>query len=104
MAAIQVYGPRWGRFLVSVYVWFFRGVPIPGLAVCLLFRPFRSVKKILGQLLGEKISLPLFVATLITLGLTSEVYQWRIIRGSVLSLNLGRYNTAMSRASPGSGI
>jgi polar amino acid transport system permease protein len=96
MAAVQVYGPRWGRFLVSVYVWFFRGIPILVLLFLFYFGIFGIIEKALGEILGHKINIPPFVATLTTLGLTSGAYQSQIFRGAILSLHLGQYKAALS--------
>ncbi|MDR0621512.1 MAG: amino acid ABC transporter permease [Deltaproteobacteria bacterium] len=96
MAAVQVYGPRWGRFLVGVYVWFFRGIPILVLLFLFYFGIFGLVEKILAEIMGEKVNVPPFVATLATLGLTSGAYQSQIFRGAILSLHLGQYQAALS--------
>ncbi|MDR2386690.1 MAG: amino acid ABC transporter permease [Deltaproteobacteria bacterium] len=96
MAAIQVYGPRWGRFLVGLYVWFFRGIPILVLLFLFYFGIFGLAERLLGQILERRINLPPFLATLVTLGLTSGAYQSQIFRGAILSLHLGQYKAALS--------
>jgi polar amino acid transport system permease protein len=96
LAAIQVYGPRWGRFLVGVYVWFFRGIPVLVLLFLFYFGIFGIIERILGELLGQKVNIPPFVAAVTTLGLTSGAYQSQIFRGAILSLHLGQYKAALS--------
>lgn len=82
-AIAQVYGPMWLRKLVSIYVWFFRGVPI----LVLLFLFY-----------GLFISLGLpaipFVIACTVLGCTSGAYQSQIFRGSIESLPAGQLQAA----------
>ncbi|MDR2368751.1 MAG: amino acid ABC transporter permease [Deltaproteobacteria bacterium] len=96
MAAAQVYGPRWARYLVGLYVWFFRGIPILVLLFLFYFGIFGVVERFLGEILGRKVGVPPFVATLATLGLTSAAYQSQIFRGAILSLHQGQYKAALS--------
>lgn len=82
-AVAQVFGhPLLGR-LVSVYVWFFRGVPI----LVLLFLFY-----------GLFISLGLFVdpflISCIVMGCTSTAYQSQIFRGAMESLPSGQMKAA----------
>ena len=84
-AIAQVYGPAWLRKLVSLYVWFFRGVPI----LVLLFLFY-----------GLFISLGLppipFVIACAVLGCTSAAYQSQIFRGAMESLPQGQLQAARS--------
>jgi polar amino acid transport system permease protein len=96
MAAVQVYGPRWGRFLVNLYVWFFRGIPILVLLFLIYFGIYGFFEKILSQMVGHRVNIPPFVASVTTLGLTSGAYQSQIFRGAILSLHLGQYKAALS--------
>ncbi|MDR1678118.1 MAG: amino acid ABC transporter permease [Deltaproteobacteria bacterium] len=96
IAAIQVYGPRWGRFLVGIYVWLFRGIPILVLLFLFYFGIFGFIEKILGEMVGHRVNIPPFFASITTLGLTSGAYQSQIFRGAILSLHLGQYKAALS--------
>ncbi|MDR0356027.1 MAG: amino acid ABC transporter permease [Deltaproteobacteria bacterium] len=95
MAAIQVYGPRWARFLVMVYVWFFRGIPILVLLFLFYFGVFSPLEAWLTKFFGVRINLP-FLASVTTLGLASGAYQSQIFRGAMLSLHMGQYEAALS--------
>ncbi|MDR1111092.1 MAG: amino acid ABC transporter permease [Deltaproteobacteria bacterium] len=96
MAAVQVYGPRWGRFLVSVYVWFFRGIPILVLLFIFYFGLRIIVENLLASALGHRVTIPPFAATVTTLGLTSAAYQSQFFKGAILSLHPGQYQAALS--------
>ena len=87
MSLAQTYGPRWLRFLASVYVWFFRGTPILVLLFLVHFGLF-------GGLLG--IDLPAIVAAALVLGMTSTAYQSQIFRGAIQSLPQGQFKAARS--------
>ena len=79
----QVYGPRWIRRLVSLYVWFFRGVPI--LVLLFLFYGFFI-----------SLGLPArpFIIACLVLGCTSASYQSQIFRGAMESLPAGQMKAA----------
>lgn len=84
LALGQVYGARWVRFLVGIYVWFFRGVPI----LVLLFLFY-----------GLFISLGLtnnFLICCVVLGATSTAYQSQIYRGAIESLPQGQIKAALA--------
>lgn len=83
-ALAQVYGARWLRYLVGLYVWFFRGVPI----LVLLFLFY-----------GLFISLGLtnnFLICCVVLGATSTAYQSQIYRGAIESLPHGQLKAALA--------
>lgn len=84
LAVAHVYGPKWTRMLVRLYVWFFRGVPI----LLLLFLFFFGVFDALG------LNLDAVTACSIVLGLTSAAYQSQIFRGSILALPQGQMRAA----------
>jgi len=84
LAVAQVYGGRLVRYLASVYVWFFRGVPI----LVLLFLFYFGLFNLLG------LHLTAFQAATIVLGLTSAAYQSQIFRGAMLSLPQGQFKAA----------
>ena len=84
MAVGQVYGNPVIRRMVSLYVWFFRGVPILVLLYLFYFG--------LAFQLGLDISA--FTASCIVLGFTSAAYQSQIFRGAINSLPAGQLKAA----------
>jgi polar amino acid transport system permease protein len=96
MAAIQVYGPRWAKALVGVYVWFFRGVPILVLLFLFYFGIFGFLDRTLSSIFERSVILPPFAASVAALGLASAAYQSQIFRGAILSLHQGQYLAAKS--------
>jgi len=86
LSLVQVYGRRTGRFLVSVYVWFFRGLP----NLVLLFLFFFGIFPAMG------LNLSPFVIAVIVLGLRSGAYQSQIFRGAIQSLGEGQMIAARS--------
>ncbi len=83
MATLQVYGPSFLRRIISIYVWFFRGVPI----LVLLFLFF-------GLFVSLGLSANPFVISCLVLGLTSTAYQSQIYRGAILALPQGQLKAA----------
>ena len=83
MAVGQVYGNRPVRFLIGVYVWFFRGTPILVLLFLLYFGIFWPV-----------FQLSAFISSCIVLGLTSAAYQSQIFRGAIESIPSGQLKAA----------
>ncbi len=83
MAIAQVYGHPLLRRIVSVYVWFFRGVPI----LVLLFLFF-------GLFVSLGLSANPFIISCVVLGLTSTAYQSQIYRGAILALPQGQLKAA----------
>jgi len=86
MAVGQVYGNRYVMILVSLYVWFFRGLP----ALVLLFLFYFGLFSLLG------INLSAFAAAILVLGLRSGAYQSQIFRGGIQSLGGGQMLAARS--------
>lgn len=84
LAVGQVYGGRWLRRLIAVYVWFFRGVPL----LVLLFLFYFGLCSLL------QINLSAFTVSVIVLGLISSAYQSQIFRGSIMSLPEGQLKAA----------
>lgn len=84
LAVGNVYGPKWLRKVVAVYVWFFRGVPL----LVLLFLFYFGLFSLMG------INLSAFSAGTIVLGLISSAYQSQIFRGAMLSLPEGQLKAA----------
>ncbi|MBQ7585002.1 MAG: amino acid ABC transporter permease [Desulfovibrionaceae bacterium] len=82
-AILQVYGRSWQKFLISLYVWLFRGFPI----LVLLF---------LGYGCFVALGLPAnpFIISCVVLGCTSTAYQSQIFRGAIQSLRTGQLQAA----------
>jgi polar amino acid transport system permease protein len=86
MAIGQVYGNKYIAGLVSVYVWFFRGIPV----LVLLFLFYFGIFSLIG------LNLSAFTTALLVLGLISAAYQSQIFRGSIQSLSEGQMLAAQS--------
>ncbi|WP_292520633.1 amino acid ABC transporter permease [Methanoculleus sp.] len=87
MALGQVYGSRPVRWVIGIYVWFFRGLPI----LVLLFLFWFGIFPMLG--LG---ALPAFAVGAVVLGLRGAAYQSQIFRGAVQSIGEGQMIAARS--------
>ncbi len=83
LATLQVYGPRCLSRIISIYVWFFRGVPI----LVLLFLFF-------GLFVSLGLNANPFIISCVVLGLTSTAYQSQIYRGAILALPQGQLKAA----------
>ena len=79
-----VYGPRWLRFLLAGYLWFFRGVPILALLFLFYFGLFPYLN----------IQMNALAAVAVVLGLTTGAYQANIFRGAIQSLPRGQFRAA----------
>jgi polar amino acid transport system permease protein len=86
MAVGQVYGNKYISGLISLYVWFFRGLPV----LVLLFLFYFGLFSLLG------FNLSAFTAAILVLGLRSAAYQSQIFRGSIQSINEGQMLAARS--------
>jgi len=86
MAVEQVYGSKPISKIASLYIWFFRGVPI----LVLLFLFYFGLFSLLG------LNLSAFTAAILVLGLRSAAYQSQIFRGSIQSLGEGQMLAARS--------
>lgn len=86
MALGQVYGSLALRSTISVYVWFFRGLPV----LVLLFLFYFGVFPTLG------LDLPAFVVGGVVLGLRGAAYQSQIFRGAIQSISEGQMTAARS--------
>jgi len=84
LAVGQVYGSPALQRAVSVYVWFFRGIPL----LVLLFLFYFGLCALLD------INLSAFVVAIAVLGLISSAYQSQIFRGAILSLPEGQFKAA----------
>ena len=81
----QVYGSRLVRSVVTVYVWFFRGLPL----LVLLFLFYFGIFPALG--LGD---VSPFIVGAFVLGLHGGAYQAEIFRGAILSIGEGQMTAA----------
>ncbi|KAF1075970.1 amino acid ABC transporter permease [Methanogenium sp. MK-MG] len=86
MAVGQVYGKRPVRFLIGVFVWFFRGLPV----LVLLFLFFFGIFPGLG------LNVPAMVVGATVLGLRGAAYQSQIFRGAIQSVSEGQMIAARS--------
>lgn len=84
IAVAQVYGNRVLRFIVAIYIWFFRGIPL----LVLLFLFYFGLFSFLN------INLSAFTVAVIVLGLISAAYQSQIFRGSIQALPEGQLKAA----------
>jgi polar amino acid transport system permease protein len=84
LAVGQVYGNRAVRWVVGIYVWFFRGVPV----LVLLFLFYFGLFALVG------LNLSAFAASTLVLGMTTGAYQSQIFRGAILSLPRGQFQAA----------
>ncbi|MCK4535147.1 MAG: amino acid ABC transporter permease [Syntrophobacterales bacterium] len=84
IAVVQVYGGKWLRRIIGVYIWFFRGVPL----LVLLFLFYFGLCSFLN------INLSAFTVSVIVLGLISSSYQSQIFRGAIMSLPEGQFKAA----------
>ena len=85
MAVGLVYGNRFVRYLLTAYIWIFRGVPV----VVLLFLFYFGLFNFLD------LQFSAFTAVTIVLGMTTGAYQANIFRGAILSLPRGQFNAAI---------
>ncbi len=86
MAVGQVYGNKFISGLISIYVWFFRGLPV----LVLLFLFYFGLFTLLN------LNLSAFNSAILVLGLRSAAYQSQIFRGSIQSIGEGQMLAASS--------
>ncbi|MBM9518748.1 amino acid ABC transporter permease [Desulforhopalus vacuolatus] len=84
MSVGLVYGNRYIRYILTVYVWIFRGVPV----VVLLFLFYFGLFAFLG------LNFSAFATVSIVLGMTTGAYQANIFKGAILSLPQGQFKAA----------
>ncbi|MDO5844011.1 MAG: amino acid ABC transporter permease [Methanocorpusculum sp.] len=83
----QVYGAKIIQRAVSVYVWFFRGLP----NIVLLFLFYFALFPFFGLS-----NMPAFLVAVIVLGMRSAAYQSQIFRGAIQSIADGQMLAARS--------
>ncbi|TAJ43423.1 amino acid ABC transporter permease [Methanofollis fontis] len=86
MALGQVYGGRSLRSVISVYVWFFRGLPVLVLLFLFFFGIFPSMD----------LDLSPFMVAVVVLGLRGAAYQSQIFRGAIQAIGEGQMTAARS--------
>lgn len=86
MAVGEVYGNRPVSKAISLYVWFFRGLPV----LVLLFLFYFGVFSLL------QLKFSAFTSAVLVLGLRSAAYQSQIFRGSIQSIGTGQMLAARS--------
>ena len=79
-----VYGSRPLRWLLALYVWFFRGVPVLVLLFLFYFGLFTFLD----------LNINAFFSMALVLGMTTGAYQANIFRGAILSLPRGQFKAA----------
>ncbi len=84
MACAMVYGSKWIRWIVGIYVWFFQGVPV----LVLLFLFYFGLFNYLG------FNVSAVIAVTIVLGMTTAAYQANIFRGAISSIPVGQFKAA----------
>lgn len=93
LAVGQSFGIRPVRWLIGLYVWFFRGVPI----LVQLYLFYFGILTFLSDHVDLFATLYLdsaFAAAILVLGLTSAAYQSQIFRGAIQSLPAGQMKAA----------
>jgi len=96
LAALQVYGPAWSRRLATVYVWFFRGIPILLLILMVHFGFYSQIQAIFNELFQNRLRFPAFLSAVTALGLSSGAYQSQIFRGAILAIPSGQFRAALA--------
>ena len=94
MASLQVYGPAWSGRLVSLYVWFFRGVPILVLMFLFHFGLVGLLEEAVRYLFDTNLRVPALASAIGVLGLCSTAYQSQIFRGAMQSIPAGQFKAA----------
>lgn len=84
MAVGLIYGNSYVKYVFTLYVWIFRGVPV----VVLLFLFYFGLFTYLG------LNFSAFASVTIVLGMTTGAYQANIFRGAILSLPQGQFKAA----------
>lgn len=86
MALGQVYGSLPVKSVISLYVWFFRGLPVLVLLFLFYFGIFPALS----------LDLPAFFVGATVLGLRGAAYQSQIFRGAIQSVSEGQMTAARS--------
>lgn len=94
MAVGQVYGNRMVRTVISIYVWFFRGVPVLVLLFLVYFGLFGFIEIKFRTAYGIHVNISPFMAACLVMGMVSSAYQSQIFRGSIQALPQGQLKAA----------
>ena len=97
IALSRLYGPWFLRTAATVYVEFFRGLPV----LLLLYFVYYAVPTVVensrwSESLGEWFKFPAFVAGVIAFGLNYAAYEAEIYRAGISSINVGQWEAAAS--------
>ena len=84
-ALARVYGPKWMRWLVTVYIEILRGTPV----LVQLFLIYYGLPQV-------NITLTAFASAYLTLGLNSSAYQAEYFRGAIQAIKSGQMMAARS--------
>lgn len=94
LAVFQVYGSLPTRKAASIYIWFFRGVPVLVLMFLVYFGIFAMLEGFVNNRFDMRINIGPFWAAMLVLGLVTAAYQSQIFRGAIQSLPQGQMNAA----------
>jgi polar amino acid transport system substrate-binding protein len=93
VALARMYGPRWLRFLATLYVELFRGLPVMLILVFIYFA-LPAVGELVGA--GLTLSLDPRVAAVIGLGLNYAAYESEVYRAGLGAIPVGQWEAAAS--------
>ena len=96
LAAFQVYGPPWTGRLVSIYVWFFRGVPILVLMFLFHFGLSGHLETAVLFLFDYRLRVPPFASAVMVLAFCTTAYQSQIFRGGIEAIAAGQFKAAQA--------
>ena len=93
VATARLYGPSYLRWLATVYVEFFRGIPV----ILLLYFLYYSLPEVgLAMHLGMSLKLNAFVVGVIGFGLNYGAYEAEIYRAGIASIPVGQWEAGAS--------
>ncbi len=93
VATARLYGPSYLRCLATVYVEFFRGIPV----ILLLYFLYYSLPEVgLAMHLGMSLKLNAFVVGVIGFGLNYGAYEAEIYRAGIASIPVGQWEAGAS--------
>ena len=93
VAAVRLYGPAPLRWLATIYVEFFRGIPV----LLLLYFLYYSLPEVgLAMHLGVSLKLNAFLVGVIGFGLNYGAYESEIYRAGIASIPVGQWEAGAS--------
>jgi polar amino acid transport system substrate-binding protein len=93
VALARMYGPAWLRYLATLYVEIFRGLPVMLILVFIYFG-LPALADLTG--LGIKLDLAPMVAAVIGLGLNYAAYEAEVYRAGLGAVPIGQWEAAAS--------